>query len=178
MDEKNIRLITATQKDLDDVIAFYDDVIERTPDIATHAQWNKGKHPTVEGLKAYIDEGSIYLYREDNTIIGAMAMTMYQGEDYHAVEWSEQVADDKVAVIHILAVSPDKQREGIGSKMIRDAICLAQKKGMQAIRLDTLTSNKPAQRIYEHLGFECRGQQHLYAENTGWLDFLFYELKQ
>lgn len=178
MDKKNNRLIVATPKDLHDIIAFYDDVIERTPDIAIHAQWSKGKHPTVEGLKAYIDEGSIYLYREGNTIIGAMAMTMYQGEDYQGVEWSKQIADDKVAVIHILGVSPDKQGEGIGSKMIREAIDLAHSRDMQTIRLDTLASNTPAQRIYEHLGFECRGQQHLYAENTGWLDFLFYELKQ
>ena len=47
-----------------------------------------------------------------------MAVTMYQGEDYHAIDWSQQVADDEVAVIHILAVSPDAQGKGIGSEMI------------------------------------------------------------
>ena len=26
------------------------------------------------------------------------------------------------------------------------------------------------------LGFEYRGQQHLYAENTGWTDFYFFEI--
>ena len=172
-----MRLDVATQNDFDAIIAFYDDVTERTPEMATYARWSKGKHPTVEGIRAYINEGSMYLYRENDTIIGAMAVTMYQGEDYHAINWTEQVADDQVAVIHILAVSPDAQGKGFGSEMIREAIRLAQSKGMQAVRLDALASNTPAHKIYERLGFEYRGKQHLHAENTGWTDFYFFEYK-
>ena len=86
-----MKLELATQNDFNAIIAFYDDVTERTPEMATYARWSKGKHPTVEGIKAYIDEGSMYLY--------------------------------------------------------------------------------------ERLGFEYRGQQHLYAENTGWTGFYFYEYK-
>ena len=170
-----MRLIRATQQDFSDLIAFYDDVTAHTPDMALYARWSKGKHPTEEGIRAYINEGSMYLYREDGGIVGAMAVTMYQGKEYHAIEWSQQVGDDEVAVIHILAVSPDKQGEGIGSEMIREAIRMALSKGMKAIRLDALASNKPAHRIYERLGFEYRGKQHLYAENTGWTDFYFFE---
>ena len=86
--------------------------------------------------------------------------------------------DNKVAVIHILAVSPGYQGKGIGSEMIREAIRMAKSKGMQAIRLDALASNTPAHKLYKRLGFEYRGKQHLYAENTGWTDFYFFELKQ
>ena len=175
--DKIMKLELATQNDFDAIIAFYDDVTERTPEMATYARWSKGKHPTVEGIKAYIDEGSMYLYRENGAIVGAMAVTMYQGEDYHAIEWTQQVADDKVAVIHILAVSPDAQGKGIGSEMIREAIRMAESKDMQAIRLDALASNTPAHRLYESLGFEYRGKQYLYAENTGWTDFYFFEYK-
>ena len=183
-----MRLELATQNDFDAIIAFYDDVTERTPEMATYARWSKGKHPTIEGIRAYINEGSMYLYRNNGKIIGAMAVTMYQGEDYHTIEWSQQVPDEKVAVIHILAVSPGYQGKGIGSEMIREAIRmaksksmqairLAQNNGMQTIRLDALASNTPAHKIYERLGFEYRGKQHLYAENTGWTDFYFFEYK-
>ena len=168
----------ATQNDFDAIIAFYDDVTARTPEMATYARWSKGNYPTVEGIRAYIDEGSMYLYRECGAIASAMAVTMYQDEDYHAIEWTQQVVDDKVAVIHILAVSPDAQGNGIGSEMIREAIRMAESKGMQTIRLDALASNTPAHRLYERLGFEYRGKQHLYAENTGWTDFYFFEFKQ
>jgi ribosomal protein S18 acetylase RimI-like enzyme len=173
-----MNLVLATQNDFDAIIAFYDDVTERTPSIERYARWSKGKHPTIEGIRTYIDEGSMYLYRENDAIVGAMAVTMYQGEDYHAIDWTEQVADDQVAVIHILAVSPNSQGCGIGSEMIREAIRLAQNNGMQAIRLDALASNTPAHKLYEGLGFEYRGKQHLYAENTGWTDFYFFDYAQ
>ena len=172
-----MRLELATQNDFDAIIAFYDDVTERTSEMATYARWSKGKHPTIEGIRAYINEGSMYLYRNNGKIVGAMAVTMYQSEDYHAIDWSQQVADDEVAVIHILAVSPDSQGKGIGSEMIREAIRMAKSKGMQAIRLDALASNTPAHKLYKRLGFEYRGKQHLYAENTGWTDFYFFEYK-
>ena len=100
---------------------------------------------------------------------------MYQGTDYHAIEWSHQVQDNEVAVIHILAVSPDFQCTGIGSEMRRETIRLAKSYGMIAIRLDALASNTPAHKIYKSLGFEYKGKQHLYAENTGWTDFYFFE---
>ena len=172
-----MRLNRATIEDYESIIAFYNDVTDRTPDMERFARWIKGLHPTNDGIRAYIEEGSIYLYKENDAIVGAMAVTMYQGVDYHAIEWSQQVEDNEAAVIHILAVSPDAQGKGIGSEMIREAIRLAHANGMKAIRLDALASNTPAHKIYKTLGFEYRGQQHLYAENTGWTDFYFFEYR-
>ena len=118
----------------------------------------------------------MYLYKKNDAIVGAMALTMYQGEDYHAIKWSKQVKDNEAAVIHILAVSPDYQGAGLGTEMIREAISISIDSGMQSVRLDALASNTPAHKIYERIGFEYRGKQHLYAENTGWTDFFFFEL--
>lgn len=111
-------LYQATFEEDDAIQAFYDDVTARTPDMSLYARWSKGKHPTADGIRSYIKEGSMYLYKEEDIIVGAMAVTMYQGEDYHAIEWSEQVPDDEVAVIHILAVHPDRQGSGVGSEMV------------------------------------------------------------
>ena len=55
-----MRLELATQKDFDAIITFYDDVTERTPEMAAYARWSKGKHPTIEGIRAYINEGSMF----------------------------------------------------------------------------------------------------------------------
>ena len=170
-----MKLTQATLADFESVLAFYGDVMDRTPGIAGYARWQKGKHPTPEGIKAFIEEGSLYLRREKGVIIGAMAFPMHQGEEYHAIAWSRNVADDEVAVIHLLAVSPDYQGTGIGSEMVLEAIQLAKNQGMKAIRLDALASNTPAHRLYERLDFVNRGVQHLYAENTGWTDFYFFE---
>lgn len=172
-----MKLDKATINDFESIIEFYDDVILRTPEMETYARWKKGQHPTEEGIKAYIEEGSMYLYKENDTIVGAMAVTMYQGEDYHAIEWAKHVEDNEASVIHILAVNPDYQGTGVGAEMIREAINLSVDSGMKSIRLDALASNTPAHKIYKRIGFEYRGKQHLYAENTGWTDFLFFELK-
>ena len=173
----SVKLQRATITDFESVLSFYNDVTERTPEIEHFARWQKGKHPTAEGIKAFIQQGSLYLYKEQDVIIGAMALPMYQGEDYHAIEWIRNVLDDEVAVIHLLAVHPDYQGRGIGAEMVRAAIRLAQDKGKKAIRLDAIASNTPGHRLYECLGFAYRGKQHLYAENTGWTDFYFFEYK-
>ena len=170
-----MKLKQATLADFESVLAFYGDVMDRTPEIGRYARWLKGKHPTSEGIRTFIEEGSLYLRREKGIIIGAMALSMHQSEEYHAIAWSLNASDDEVAVIHLLAVSPDYQSTGIGSEMVLEAIQLAHNQGMKAIRLDALASNTPAHRLYKRLGFVNRGVQHLYAENTGRTDFYFFE---
>ncbi len=73
----NIKLNKATIEDFESIIAFYDDVTDRIVDMAKYARWQKGKHPNIEDIRAYIEEGSMYLYQKDGAILGAMAITMY-----------------------------------------------------------------------------------------------------
>ena len=42
---------------------------------------------------------------------------------------------------------------------------------------DDVIERTPAHKLYQRLGFEYRGKQNLYAENTGWTDFFFFEYK-
>ena len=171
----DMKLQQASITDYESALAFYEDVIERTPHIDIYARWSKGRHPTSAGIHAFIEEGSLYLHRIDGVIVGAVVLTMYQGDDYYAIKWAQDVADDEVAVIHMLAVSPDRQGQGIGAEMVKAAILLARERGKKSVRLDALASNTPGHRLYERLGFEYRGKQNLYAENTGWTDFFFYD---
>lgn len=167
----------ATQNDYESVVNFYNDVIDRTPNISIYAQWRKGAHPTSEALREYINKGNLFVYKAGSNIIGAMVLTMCQSETYRSVEWPLQLNDDEVAEIHLLAVSPDFQCGGIGSKMIHAALSLAKENFKKAVRLDTLDSNTPDRLLYQRLGFEFCGKKNLYAENTGWIDFCFFEYK-
>jgi len=54
-----MKLQQASITDYESVLSFYDDVTERTPEIELYARWQKGKHPKTEGIKAYIQEGSL-----------------------------------------------------------------------------------------------------------------------
>ena len=154
----------------------YIEVIEHTKNMDIHARWIYGKHPTDVMIQSYIDRQEMYLYMDGQNIAAMEAITMYQGEDYHEIIWSQNLKDDEVASLHILTVAPGYQGKGVSKRMIADIISLVKKNGKKAIRLDALASNTPARRLYGKLGFEYRGKQNLFAENTGWTDFLYYEL--
>ena len=154
----------------------YIDVIEHTRHMNIHARWIYGQHPTDAMIQSYMDRQEMYLYMDGQDVAGMAAITMYQGEDYREVLWSQSLKDDEVASLHILTVVPEYQGKGVSKKMMEEIFSLAMEKGKKAIRLDTLASNIPAQHMYEKLGFKYCGQQTLFAENTGWTDFLYYEL--
>ena len=154
----------------------YIEVIEHTKDMNIHARWIYGQHPTDAMIQSYIDRQEMYLFMDGQNVAGMTGLTMYQGEEYHGVIWSQRLKDDEVASLHILAVTPEYQGKGVSRRMMEAIISLAMEKGKKAIRLDTLASNIPARHMYKKFGFEYRGKQNLYAENTGWTDFLYYEL--
>ena len=58
---------------------------------------------------------------------------------------------------------------------VEETLRLAKENGKKAIRLDALASPLPAHRLDESMGFSRRDRKHLYAENTGWTDFRFFE---
>jgi len=165
----------AQSSDFDKVVSFYKYAIENMQEMGTYARWVYGQHPTDAMILKYIEQEAMYLLEKEKTIIGAMAVTMCQNDDYHDINWSVNAADDEVAVVHILCVNPDYQKQGIGKRMIRESINIAKREKKKAVRLDALASNTPAHQMYVSLGFEYRGKQHLYADNTGWTDFLFFE---
>ncbi len=165
----------AQQSDFDKVVSFYKYVIRETHEIEKYARWVYGQHPTDAIIQGYIEQKAMYILEEKQQIIGAMAVTLFQGEDYHSINWNADAADDEVAVVHILCISPDWQKQGIGKKMVRESINIAERERKKAVRLDALASNTPAHNMYQSLGFEYRGKQNLYAENTGWTNFLFFE---
>ena len=154
----------------------YIEVIEHTKNMNIHARWIYGQHPTDAMIQSYIDGQEMYLFMDGQNVAGMTAITMYQGKDYHEILWSQNLKDDEVASLHILTVTPEYQGKGMSKRMMAEIISLAMKKGKKAIRLDALASNIPAQHMYEKLGFVYRGKRNLYAENTGWTDFLYYEL--
>ena len=80
-----MKLTLASDKDFEAVRAFYDHVIAHTADMETHARWIKGLHPDDRSICEYIEQNAMYLLRDGERIAGAMAITMFQTEDYHSV---------------------------------------------------------------------------------------------
>ena len=165
----------AEMTDYEQLTLFYKYVIDHTENMNVYTKWVYGQHPTDEMIRDYIKQDAMYVLEENGTILASVAVTMSQGEDYHGIAWADDLEDDDVAVVHILCVNPDYQKQKIGKYVVKECIRLAEKEDKKAVRLDALECNKPAHKLYETLGFEYRGKQYWYAGNTGWIDFYFFE---
>ncbi len=161
--------------DFETVRKKYIEVIENTPEIEHHARWAYGKHPNDESLQSYIDRGEMFILKDGEDIAGVTVLTMEQGEDYENIPWQENLQNDQVATVRLLAVCPAYRGRSLGMKILKEAMEIAVRNGKKAFRLDTLKSNLPAQKMYERAEFSCRGERRMYAENTGMTDFLYYE---
>lgn len=171
-----MKLIRCNADDYERITEFYKYVIDHTGEMEKYACWKYGLHPTEEMIKRYIDDGHMYYDEKDGETIAAVALTPFQNEEYHPVDWSVDLNDDEVLVVHILCVNPRMQKHALAKDMMDEIVQLAKNAGMKAIRLDALCCNKPAHKLYENCGFVKRGIQNWYADNTGWTDFFLYEL--
>ena len=155
---------------------FYREAIDHTPGMRRFVRWIYGLHPTDGMILDYIRSASMFTVEDKGELLCAFALTPSQGSDYHGTGWERALADDEVALVHLLCVNPAYQHQGIGRRVMELAIDLARKMGKKALRLDALACNTPAQRLYESLGFQKRGIAHWFADNMGWTDFFLYEL--
>ena len=64
--------------------------------------------------------------------------------------------EDQMGEIHILAVSPDRQRQGIGRTLMDFAEQIIRKSGMKMVMVETVgdSGHEPARRVYEAFGYE------------------------
>ena len=64
--------------------------------------------------------------------------------------------EDQMGEIHILAVSPDRQRQGIGRELMDFAEQIIRKSGMKMVMVETIgdSGHEPARRTYESFGYE------------------------
>ena len=134
--------------DFEAVKNIYIDVIENTPLIERYARWVYGKHPTDEQIKAYIERDEMYFLMDEDDAAGVVAISMNQGAEYEKIVWRDKLPNDRVATVHLLAVSPSYQGRSLGIKLLEEAMKIAVRNGKKALRLDALKTNLPAQRIY------------------------------
>lgn len=96
-------------------------------------------------------------------------------ESYEKAKWPTQTSLEKIMVIHALGVHPDFAGRGLAKEMVAEAISLAKQQSQDVIRLDVLSGNTSAERLYAHMGFQYVDTIQMHYEDTGWTDFKLYE---
>jgi len=93
------------------------------------------------------DEAQLIVATIGHHIVGAV--TFYpNGSNSNVVDWPPEWA-----VIRLLAVSPDRRRQGIGRALTQECLRRARRQGARAVGLHTDSRMPTAQRLYSQLGF-------------------------
>lgn len=171
-----MELFQAGEQDFLRLQEFYRNLIEKTPDMKENCPWEYGVYPTDALLREHIDNGDLYYMGQGGAILAALVLLPYQEENYAWDNpWGAALEDDQVATVHMLGVNPEMQGQGIAHRVVRAAIQKARKMGKKAVRLDALSCNLPAQKLYRSMGFAEVGTARWQSANLGWTDFVLYE---
>lgn len=172
-----MKIQLTTPEQFEEVRSFYHSLIDGMAAAGTPISWKKDIYPAPEALRSALDEGAMYLGYEGDRIAAAMVLDKHSNEGYAAVEWLTEADDDEVMVIHMLGVHPDFGQKGLGREMVEFAQKMAVDSGKTVIRLDVLVGNDRPERLYRRCGFQYVTTLPMYYENTGRVEFRFYEWK-
>ena len=163
-----MKIRKANQAEYPQVLEFYYSISDSMCDSPFRTTWRRRIYPVLDDLT-----GNLFIATEDSDgIIGAVLVNDHQGTGYENGVW--RLTTDRVAVVHLLAVSPNRQHEGIARALLscaRDSV----RDQADVIRLDTLANNLPAKRLYEGFGFQVSGDIDVECEGVGVKRFTLYE---
>lgn len=165
----------ATPDDFDAIWQLYVDVCAQQEHDPYGPDWKLGIYPTEDDILGHIKAGELYVGWMNGEPVAAMVVVLHEDPEYVDVPWPTPAAEDKVAVIHLLAVHPRARGQHAGAALVREAIRLARTAGMHVMHLDVVSGNLAASRIYLAEGFVFIGAYQIFYEDTGLMDFDMYE---
>ena len=172
---QTIDISKANKNSCGEVRHFYHSLIDSLNPAQRYVGWKKDIYPSPAFLRNSIDNGDLYVCRDEGRIAGAMVLNHAYNESYKNCCWQIAADDSEILVIHALGVHPGFQGKGCSKAMVRKAIAIAEETGMKAIRLDVLAGNIPAENLYQGMGFQYLTSVQMYYEDTGWTAFKLYE---
>ena len=169
----------AQTNETDAIIAFYHKLIKENSSSPYPPDWRIDIYPTDTQIADYIRRGEMYVLdteqNSSSSYIAAFALSSEPVEGYDTVPWCVPASWEDVIVVHLLCVDCAYHRQGIGRMIVQALLDLCRAMNKQAVRLDVMTKNLPAQKLYTAAGFAPIGTWCITYEDTGPMEFLMYE---
>lgn len=148
-----MEIVKGTKTDAESIMEMLDacKVDMRRRDID---QWNP-YYPNMEVVKEDIQEGTLYLIKEEEMPIAVITLNEKQDIEYAKMEWT--ITEGKFLVVHRLAVHPLKQSKGLARKLMEFGEQLGTVNNFAAIRMDAYSGNPRALALYESMGYRKTG---------------------
>lgn len=135
-------------------------------------QWDDN-YPNKDYFTSCIEEKELCILRHDEKIVGAVVLNDYQVPEWQNVEWTKE--NGTYFVIHSLAIHPDYQSGGYGSKLLSFCEVYALDKNYDGIRLDAFSENNTALKFYEKHGYSKKGELIFSFKPEGHQRYFCYE---
>ena len=158
-------------------ISDIDSILNITKSCAIHMaqngvyQWNE-HYPDIGSFVDDEENKELYVYTENEKVIGCISLCNKMDEVYFAVKWKTK--NDNNLYIHRLAVHPDFQKKGVGKALMDFGEKYAREKKYISVRLDTFSMNKRNLKFYKSRGYHQLGE--IYFPNQTEFPFYCYEL--
>ena len=158
------------------ILSLYEQVILKLEQDGINIYWDLDTYPSREYFKGAIEQGTLYVALEDGQLIGAAVLDHNVRPEYASVPWQCRAQADEVLVMHVLGVLPEARGRGVARRMLEQSIQVCRDQGLRALRLDALTSNRPACELYRRAGFCCVAEQVFCIPGVGDTDFEVFEV--
>lgn len=165
----------ARKDEFDKVRKFYYSLIDAMQGAEYKPGWQRDVYPSQQLLWDALCTETLYIGEQDGEVVSCMVVNHQYNSAYNNVEWSVNVSDDKLLVIHALGVHFDFSGKGLAKEMVKWVFNMAREKGIQVLRLDVLEGNLPAEKVYTAVGFKHIDTLQMFYEDTGWTSFKAYE---
>lgn len=142
----------ATMKDLDSIMVIVNQA-KAIMQQDNNPQWND-KYPLQQHFVGDIENKSLYVLDENNTVYGFVAVDQSQAEWYDSLKWP--INKNQAFVIHRLANSPNYK--GGATKLFAFALNLAKSHEVDYVLTDTFALNYRAQQLFTKFGFTKVGE--------------------
>lgn len=113
-------------------------------------QWNE-HYPDRKSFVNDINNNELYVYCIKGKVVGCVSICSYMDKVYSKVSWKTNGKNS--VYIHRLAVDPEHQKKGVGSKLMDFAENKSKSDGAESIRLDTFSQNTVNQNFYKRRGY-------------------------
>ena len=144
----------AKEEDLPNVIDLYRQC-KADMDRQEIYQWTD-KYPNRQIFIKDIQNKTLFLLFYENDLLGAINISEEQEKEYESLAW--EFGDEKVLVIHRLAILPKEQGKGYAQLLMRFAEDFATNNAYQSIRLDVYSKNHRGIKFYQKRAYYVRGE--------------------
>ncbi len=143
----------ATENDIDRVAEIYENIFRAQEAGGLTVGWVRGIYPSRRSAMEALERDELFVLVEGGVVAASARINQSQGEEYRRAAWGVAAPDEKVMVLHTLAVDPELRGKGYGTRFVDFYEKYALERGCPYLRIDTNEINAVARRMYARLGY-------------------------